>query len=114
MDFVQAVKTGCKKWIVFSGCASRSEYWWFFLFNFLFVILAEVVIGATQAKLLLILFAIAMLYLLVASIAIGVRRLHDTNRSGWWMFIGLIPIIGGIILLIFFILPSSTGKNQFT
>ncbi len=107
-----------KKYAVFDGRAHRTEYWMFFLFNFL----AGIVLGLADAVISWVvpfgwLFAslgsIYSLAVLVPSIAVGVRRLHDTGRSGWWLLIGLVPLAGFIILLIFFIEDSQPGPNQY-
>jgi len=57
--------------------------------------------------------AISMLALLIPSIAAGIRRLHDTDRSGWWLLIAFIPLIGVIVLLVFFVSGGTAGANRF-
>lgn len=106
-----------KKYATFSGRAQRSEYWYFLLFYFLISIGLALVDGITGSfsveagiGLLSGIFTISML---IPSIAVVVRRLHDTNRSGWWLLIGLIPLIGGIVLLVFTVQDSQPGQNQF-
>ena len=102
-----------KKYATFSGRARRSEYWYFVLFNSLiFIGLAvvdTVVIGSKIGAL----GTIFNLATLVPSLAVFFRRLHDTGRSGWWWLIGLIPILGWIVLLIFLIKDSDPGDNRF-
>jgi uncharacterized membrane protein YhaH (DUF805 family) len=103
---------------VFEGRASRSEYWYFTLFNIIIIILLSVV----ENSLGLIVFAsdgglgvLSMLYalaVLVPSLAVGVRRLHDTDRSGWWMLLAIIPIVS-LVLIVFFIFKGSEGDNQY-
>lgn len=56
---------------------------------------------------------VASLVLLLPSLAVGVRRLHDTDRTGWWLLIGVVPIIGAIVLIVFFVLDSTPGANRF-
>ena len=100
-----------KKYADFSGRARRTEYWMFFLFNFVIAIgvsVVDYVLGTTG--ILGLLFALAIL---IPSIAVGVRRLHDTDRSGWWLLIGFVPLIGAIVLIIFLVLDSSPGDNRF-
>ncbi|GAB4342018.1 MAG: DUF805 domain-containing protein [Candidatus Abyssubacteria bacterium] len=80
-----------KKYAVFSGRAQRMEYWMFFLFNLI----------------------IAMLAVLLPGVAVTVRRLHDTGRSGWWLLIGFVPLIGGIVLLVFMVFDSQPGQNEY-
>jgi uncharacterized membrane protein YhaH (DUF805 family) len=110
MSFQDAVRTCLtQKYVDFSGRARRSEYWWFALFNFIVGIVANVidrVIGHT------ILGVVVSLALLLPGLSVGVRRLHDTGRSGWWLLIGLIPLVGGIVLLVFFVGDSNPGDNQ--
>ena len=106
-----------KKYAVFSGRARRKEYWMFFLFNLIITAVLALIDSLTgtfssQAGLGL-LSGLYSLAVLIPSIAVTVRRLHDTGRSGWWILLGLIPIIGGIILLIFMVLDSQPGENQY-
>jgi len=107
----------------FDGRASRSEFWYFILFYVLIDIALAFVdffvvnpmLGATpdqaaQGGLLELVFALAMV---IPSIALAVRRLHDIGKSGWWYLIGLIPLIGALVLLYFFVLDSQPGSNQY-
>lgn len=93
MTFQESIKTCFQKYATFEGRASRAEYWWFVLFLFL-VSLATSVISPK----LNILFLLATL---LPSVAAASRRLHDTDRSGWWQLITLIPLLGIIVLLVF-------------
>jgi uncharacterized membrane protein YhaH (DUF805 family) len=100
-----------KKYSEFSGRARRKEYWWFTLFTAgVSVVLAlfDVMIG--WAGILAGLFSLAIL---VPSIAVTVRRLHDINRSGWWTLLGIVPLIGSIALLVFLVSDSMPGTNRF-
>ena len=102
-----------KKYAVFSGRAQRKEYWFFILFYLIFTIavaIVDVVLGTESIGLLSILYAVAMI---VPSLAVTVRRLHDIGRSGWWILIAFIPIIGGIVLFVFAVLDSQEGENRF-
>ena len=101
-----------KKYADFTGRARRSEYWFYYLFYMIIYIALTVVehIVHDGVPVLASLFALGML---VPSIAVSARRLHDTNRSGWWMLIGLVPLIGGIILLVFMCTDSEAGENRF-
>ena len=102
---------GCwKKYAEFSGRARRQEYWMFFLFNFLAGValgIVDVVLGTGALS------GLYNLAIIIPSLAVGARRLHDTDRSGWWQLIALIPLIGAIILLVFFCLDSKPGENRF-
>jgi len=112
MDFSQAVKTCLNKYATFSGRARRSEYWYFFLFMMIVNIVASVLDSVIFGDMPL-LYLIATLGLLVPSIAAGVRRLHDTDKSGWWLLLGLIPVVGVIVLIVFFSQRGTVGSNQF-
>ena len=105
-----------KKYAVFSGRAQRKEYWMFFLFNIIIAILLgiiEVVIGISPDADESILANIYSLAILLPSLAVSVRRLHDIGRSGWWLLIGLIPLIGAIVLLVFAVQDGQPGPNQY-
>lgn len=99
-----------EKYADFSGRARRSEYWNFVLFNILGSVLAtgiDLVLGMSLVGL------IYSLVVLVPGIAVTVRRLHDTDRSGWMLLIGLIPIIGFIVLLVWFCTEGTIGRNSY-
>ena len=105
-----------KKYAVFGGRARRTEYWLFFLFNSIIVLVLgviEAIAGITPDTDVSILGNLYSLAVLIPSLAVGVRRLHDTGRSGWWMFISLVPIVGAIVLLVFFVQDSQDGDNQY-
>lgn len=106
-----------KKYAVFGGRARRKEYWYFTLFTVIVSILFSVidaVIGTSNIYLGLgLLSGIYTLAVLIPSIAVSFRRLHDIGRSGWWILIALIPLIGVIVLLIFAIQDSQPGENQY-
>jgi uncharacterized membrane protein YhaH (DUF805 family) len=112
MDFAQAVRTCLNKYAGFSGRAQRSEYWYFFLFMVIVNIVASVVDSAIFGDMPL-LYLVATLALLVPSIAAGVRRLHDTDKSGWWLLLGFIPVVGAIVLIVFFCQRGTIGSNRF-
>ncbi len=113
-----------KKYAQFDGRARRKEYWFFALINILISMvlgfMGGIVLGLsghsqdpTYAFLGLGLICLYSLAVLVPGLAVTVRRLHDTNRSGWWIFISLVPLVGGIILLIFMLQDSQLGANQY-
>ncbi|MFF3863130.1 DUF805 domain-containing protein [Streptomyces sp. NPDC002209] len=96
-----------KKYTVFSGRARRQEYWMFTLFNLIALIIVAVLDNAIGTYPLL--YAIYALAVFLPGLAVGIRRLHDTGKSGWWMFIALVPLVGGIWLLV---LMASEGQPQ--
>ncbi|MFC2436651.1 MAG: DUF805 domain-containing protein [Aggregatibacter sp.] len=106
-----------KNYATFSGRARRKEYWMFFLFNVLISLglgVLDVVAGTYSVEYETGFFSgLYSLLVLIPGIAVGVRRLHDTNRSGWWILISLIPIIGVLVLFVFMCLDSQPGTNRF-
>jgi len=102
---------GCwKKYATFSGRARRKEYWMFVLFNLIAYFIAGVLDGIFGGGAVEALYGLAVL---LPSLAVAVRRLHDTNSSGWWLFISLIPIVGGIWLLVLLASDGAAGSNQY-
>ena len=106
-----------KQYAVFSGRAQRKEYWMFVLFNILISIALAVVDGMTgtldEQTGYGLLSGIYSLAVLIPSIAVAVRRLHDTGRSAWWLLIVLLPLVGAIVLLVFMVLDSEPGSNDY-
>ena len=106
-----------KKYAVFSGRSRRREYWYFVLFN----IIVGIVLGWIDALLGTrgsyagagLLSGIYGLAVLIPTLAVTVRRLHDIDRSGWWILIGLVPLIGVIVLLVFALLDGTPGDNRY-
>jgi uncharacterized membrane protein YhaH (DUF805 family) len=106
-----------KKYAVFSGRSRRMEYWYFVLFNIIVSIVLGVIDGLlgtsgsyAGAGLLSGIYGLAVL---IPSLAVTVRRLHDIDRSGWWILIALVPLIGVIVLLVFALLEGTPGDNQY-
>jgi uncharacterized membrane protein YhaH (DUF805 family) len=108
VSFADAVRDGFSKYVTFSGRSSRSAYWWWALFGFL-AVFAGYIIDAVLGTLFV--YVLVALALLLPNLAVTVRRLHDTGRSGWWILIALVPIVGSIVLLVFMLLASE-GPNQ--
>ena len=100
-----------KKYATFSGRARRKEYWMYILFNAIFAIVATIVdsiIGTSG-----IIAGIYELAFLIPTLAVGVRRLHDLGKSGFWYFISLVPVIGGIWFIVLMCLDGQPGENQY-
>ena len=106
-----------KKYADFSGRAPRAEYWWFYLLIIIGYVIATILdsmLGLGQVVgpygVLMCVFALAIL---IPSIAAGIRRLHDTDHSGWWLLIGLVPLIGAIVLIVYFVTQGTQGPNRY-
>ena len=102
MDFVQAIKSCLGQYATFSGRATRSEFWWFFLFQVL-VMVATSMLGD-------VINGIALLALLLPALAVGARRLHDIGRTGWWQLL-LLSGIGFLVLLYWWVQPGEGAGN---
>lgn len=104
MNFGQAISTCLSKYASFTGRASRSEFWWFFLFQIL-VSIAAAMLGDVVSGL-------VNLALLLPALAVGTRRLHDIGRSGWWQLIAL-TVIGLLVLIYWWVQPTADGSNEY-
>src|SRR5512138_3214375 len=106
-----------KKYVTFDGRARRKEYWMFALFNFIFAIVAMIldnVLGlANENTGYGVIYTLYGLAVALPGLAVSVRRLHDIGKSGWWLFIALIPLIGAIWLLVLTVTDSQPGDNQY-
>lgn len=105
MNFVQAVQVCLRKYVDFEGRASRSEFWWFALFQLIVLIVASM-LGRTV-------YTIVVLALVLPSLGVGARRLHDIGKSGWYLLLHLLPFIGFLVLLFFWVQPSQTEGNSY-
>ena len=99
MSFTDAIRDGFSKYVTFSGRSSRSAYWWWYLFGILVLVVSLAIDYALGAG--GILYVLVALAMLLPNLAVLVRRLHDAGHSGWWVLIGLLPLIGAIVLLVF-------------
>ncbi|PHZ85670.1 DUF805 domain-containing protein [Paremcibacter congregatus] len=111
MEFSEAVKSVFSKFATFSGRAARSEYWYFQLFIFLVQI--AITILTMVVPFLALLSLIFALITILPGLAVSVRRLHDKNKSGWWLLLCFIPLVGAIILLIWFAMAGTEGPNEY-
>ncbi len=118
MSFMAAINSCFSQYAGFQGRAVRSEYWYFALFYFLVYLALAVVLGTIGAiigtqflrTIAVVIFELAML---LPILAVSVRRLHDLDKSGWWICLSFIPLVGGIILLVWFCTPGTRGPNRF-
>jgi uncharacterized membrane protein YhaH (DUF805 family) len=115
MGFGGAIATCFRKYVDFTGRARRAEYWWFVLFYCLLIgalTIVDVMVMSARAGG-GVLSSLASLALFLPTLAVAVRRLHDTDRTGWWVLIGFIPLIGWIIYLVFVCQRGTEGPNRF-
>jgi uncharacterized membrane protein YhaH (DUF805 family) len=110
MGFGEAVSVCFKKSFVWEGRASRAEFWWFELAQLLILVAAAIIDQIIGTGVLYIIAAIA---LILPAIAVLVRRLHDTDRTGWWFWIYLLPVIGLIVILVFTLTGGDEGDNKY-
>ena len=121
-----------RKYADFTGRARRMEFWLFWLLligiEIVFSILIGMVGGSMTALVdptvgmaamsgpamgLWAVYGLIMLGLLIPSLAVSIRRLHDTNRSGWWQLVSLVPVVGGLVMLVLYLLSGTPGANRF-
>jgi len=95
----------------FDGRSGRAEFWWFFLANLIVGVVLSLL--GQASTFFYIIYVIYGLALIIPSIAVGIRRLHDINRTGWWILIALVPLVGLIVLLVFYATAGDRGTNQY-
>jgi uncharacterized membrane protein YhaH (DUF805 family) len=114
--FVSAIKKGFRGYVVWNARSTRSEYWWWTLFATIAAIVASVIDTAIFSTDMMTgvgpVSGIVTLALFLPGLSVWIRRLHDTNRTGWWAWIVLIPIAGWIVSLVFVLLPSKMGPTR--
>jgi uncharacterized membrane protein YhaH (DUF805 family) len=120
VGFGEAIKQAFSHGFVYRGRASRSAYWWWALFEVIVLFVSELLIVIPAAAhsnaavaVFFIILGIVGIYLALVGLAVTIRRLHDIDRSGWWVLIGLVPFVGGIVLLIFSLLEGTPGPNRY-
>jgi uncharacterized membrane protein YhaH (DUF805 family) len=110
MGFGQAISAGFIKYVNFRDRACRSEYWYWTLFTIIAGIVAAIIDAKLNTQLVSGLFDLVTL---IPSLAIAVRRLHDLDRSGWWLLLSFVPLIGFIVLLVWYATKGTDGPNRF-
>ena len=117
MGFSEAISTVFSKYAVFEGRARRSEYWYFTLFNVIVEVVLGLLLQFTQGKsgsmIFILINAAYSLAVLIPSLAVAWRRLHDIGKPGYFYFIGLIPLVGTILMLIWYTRDSEPGTNMY-
>lgn len=111
VSFMEAVNRAFNNYCCFTGRASRSEYWWFALFcaAIAWLLSGLILLNPTVGKIVNFVYSAIIL---LPSLGLCVRRLHDIGKSGWWYLIGFIPVVGIILLIVWFCKPSQPGPNQ--
>lgn len=110
MTFPEAIKTVLiERYLDFNGRARRPEYWWFFLFAVIVNVVTQAISGGSM--LLSLIGLIITLGLLIPGIAVAIRRLHDTGRSGWWLLLAFVPVLGFLGLIYFYVQPTDPETN---
>ena len=110
MSFAEAISSGFRNYVNFSSRSRRSEYWYWTLFAFMGSLILSIVDAATTGFLLATVFGLATF---LPGLAVSIRRLHDIDRSGWWLLIALVPVIGWVVLLIWAVTDGTWGENRF-
>ncbi|KML54671.1 membrane protein [Burkholderia cepacia] len=118
MNFSEAVRSVLNQYAKFEGRARRAEYWYFALLSGILSVVGQVIgaVGRDAGVITLLLLGVIFLVslaLIIPGIAVSVRRLHDTGRSGWFLLLGFIPIVGGILLLVWMCSRGTEGPNRF-
>jgi uncharacterized membrane protein YhaH (DUF805 family) len=114
MNFIEAIQAGFRNYVNFGARASRSEYWWWVLFIIILVIITSLIdMAVARGSAIQPLTTIAYLATFLPGLAVSIRRLHDTDHSGWWILLGFVPLIGAIVLLVWFCSRGTIGDNRF-
>src|SRR5262249_8639019 len=112
MGFGEAISSGFRNYVNFSTRAARSEYWfWILFYVIVMIVTAGIDIALFKDVQVLPINSLAGLALLLPNIAVAIRRLHDIDRTGWWLLIGFVPLIGFIVLIVFFCTAGTPGQN---
>jgi uncharacterized membrane protein YhaH (DUF805 family) len=118
MSFMGAINSCLGQYAGFTGRAQRAEYWYWLLFTLLVGLVGGFICGFVGGMLgtgtpAMIFQGVFMLAILLPSLAVAVRRLHDLDKSGWWYLLVLVPLVGPIIMLVWFCTPGTRGPNRF-
>lgn len=113
VDFQSAIRLQFENVTNFNGRASLSAYWWYALGLFIVGVVADILIFAIGSLPLTLLISLVMIAVGLSGLSVAVRRMHDTDKSGWLLLLGLIPFVGGIIVLVLLVLPGTPAPNRF-
>jgi len=113
MTFVEAIQSGFRNYVKFEGRASRSEFWWWILFYVIVSVVVAVIGNMLGTNAGLGLRGLVGLIFFLPTLGLEVRRLHDTGRSGWWVLIAFVPIVGIILLIVWWASRGTEGPNKY-
>jgi uncharacterized membrane protein YhaH (DUF805 family) len=113
VDFQGAIRSQFENVTNFEGRASLSAYWWYALALAIVGVVLEIFSVAVGATALTLLIGLVMFVAGLSGLSVGVRRLHDTDKSGWMLLLGLIPFVGWIIMIVLLVQPGTPGQNRF-
>ena len=116
VSFPNAIKFGFQRYFDFSGRSTRAEYWWWALFVFIansILIIVDNIAGTTITPTTGIISSLFLLVIIIPNIAVMVRRLHDINRSGWWVFLGAVPVVGPIVIIVWMCKRGDEEENKY-
>jgi uncharacterized membrane protein YhaH (DUF805 family) len=113
MSFSEAISYGFKNYAVFSGRVVRSTFWYFYLFTAIVGIAINIIGSISGSSAFTILYFVWSLAIILPVLGLMIRRLHDANHAGWWVFIGLIPVVGTIVLIVFLATAGTQGDNRY-
>jgi uncharacterized membrane protein YhaH (DUF805 family) len=113
MGFAESIRTCLRKYADFSGRATRPEYWWFFLAAGVVLVVVNIVYRNVGTSALAAVQFAVYIACLIPGLAAGARRLHDTNHTGWWQVIDLVPIIGFLVLVYLLVQSGTDGPNKY-
>ena len=111
MSYMEAIKSGFSNYTKFNGRASRSEFWWFFLFYVVVLLVVNTISGLLGLPEIVV--VLVWLGFVLPMFGLYFRRLHDIDRTAWWILIAFVPVIGPIVLIVFWATPGTEGDNRF-
>lgn len=113
MSFAEAISAVFSKYATFSGRSRRSEYWYFFLLNIIVSVVVNILVRVVGLSVFSLIGGLWSLATVIPGLAVAIRRLHDIGKSGWWILIGLIPIVGVIWLVVLYAKESQGEDNKY-
>ena len=113
VDFQGAIRNQFQNVLNFNGRASRSAYWWYALALFIVDVVLNIISSVAGSSALTLLISLILIVVGLSGLSVGVRRMHDTDKSGWFLLLGLIPLVGWIIVIVMLCASPTPGPNRF-